>query len=76
VEQCCTFRGSFSKLDVRSGFILWQTFMLPNNYGKIGEYARAAIWGSSQERIQEFSLGWVIFGLFFFFFLLFGGFVV
>uniref|UniRef100_A0A2N9HKE3 Pyrrolo-quinoline quinone repeat domain-containing protein n=1 Tax=Fagus sylvatica TaxID=28930 RepID=A0A2N9HKE3_FAGSY len=59
MEQCCTFRGSFSKLDVRSGFILWQTFMLPNNYGKIGEYAGAAIWGSSQERIQEFSLGWV-----------------
>ena len=47
MEQCCTFRGNFSKLDVRSGFILWQTFMLPNNYGKIGEYARAAIWGSS-----------------------------
>ncbi len=46
-EQCCTFRGSFSKLDVRSGTILWQTFMVPNNYGKIGEYAGAAIWGSS-----------------------------
>uniref|UniRef100_A0A2N9HS98 Reverse transcriptase domain-containing protein n=1 Tax=Fagus sylvatica TaxID=28930 RepID=A0A2N9HS98_FAGSY len=46
-EQCCSFRGSFSKLDVRSGTILWQTFMVPNNYGKIGEYAGAAIWGSS-----------------------------
>ncbi|GMY13598.1 polyvinylalcohol dehydrogenase-like [Fagus crenata] len=46
-EQCCTFRGSFSKLDARSGTILWQTYMLPNNYGKLGEYAGAAIWGSS-----------------------------
>ncbi|KAM3761671.1 hypothetical protein ACB098_01G285900 [Castanea mollissima] len=47
VEQCCTFRGSFSKLDVRYGTILWQTFMLPDNYGKLGGYAGAAIWGSS-----------------------------
>ncbi|XP_059452845.1 uncharacterized protein LOC132183427 [Corylus avellana] len=47
VEQCCTFRGSFSKLDVRTGAILWQTFMLPENSGKTGEYAGAAIWGSS-----------------------------
>lgn len=47
IEQCCTFRGSFSKLDVRSGKILWQTFMLPDNHNKTGEYAGAAIWGSS-----------------------------
>ena len=47
VEQCCTFRGSLSKLDIHSGTILWQTFMLPDNYGKIGGYAGASIWGSS-----------------------------
>jgi len=47
IEQCCTFRGSFSKLDACSGKILWQTFMLPDNNNKIGEYAGAAIWGSS-----------------------------
>ncbi|KAK9925116.1 hypothetical protein M0R45_033455 [Rubus argutus] len=47
VDLCCTFRGSFSKLDVRTGAILWQTFMLPDNFGKFGEYAGAAIWGSS-----------------------------
>ncbi|KAK7374507.1 hypothetical protein VNO80_07937 [Phaseolus coccineus] len=46
-EECCTFRGSFSKLDIKSGVILWQTFMLPDNHGKKGEYAGAAIWGSS-----------------------------
>ncbi|KAK7273799.1 hypothetical protein RIF29_14862 [Crotalaria pallida] len=47
VEQCCTFRGSFSKLDIKSGAILWQTYMLPDNHGNKGEYAGAAIWGSS-----------------------------
>ncbi|GLT35384.1 hypothetical protein SLA2020_098420 [Shorea laevis] len=47
VEQCCTFQGSFAKLDARSGAILWQTLMLPDNYGKTGEYAGAAVWGSS-----------------------------
>ncbi|KAK7394519.1 hypothetical protein VNO78_15048 [Psophocarpus tetragonolobus] len=46
-EECCTFRGSFSKLDIKSGAILWQTFMLPDNDGKKGEYAGAAVWGSS-----------------------------
>ncbi|CAL0314933.1 unnamed protein product [Lupinus luteus] len=47
VEQCCTFRGSFSKLDIKSGAILWQTYMIPHNHGNKGEYAGAAIWGSS-----------------------------
>ncbi|XLR62871.1 uncharacterized protein [Arachis hypogaea] len=46
-EQCCTFRGSFSKLDIHTGAILWQTYMLPDNHGKLGEYAGAAVWGSS-----------------------------
>lgn len=27
--------------------MLWQTYMLPDNHGKKGEYAGAAIWGSS-----------------------------
>ncbi|KAK4604004.1 hypothetical protein RGQ29_012490 [Quercus rubra] len=47
IGQCCTFRGSLSKLDVHSGTILWQTFMLPDNHNKIGGYAGSAIWGSS-----------------------------
>ncbi|XP_061367097.1 uncharacterized protein LOC133310218 [Gastrolobium bilobum] len=47
IEECCTFRGSLLKLDIQSGSILWQTFMLPNNHGERGEYAGAAIWGSS-----------------------------
>ncbi|KAK6280129.1 hypothetical protein POUND7_020396 [Theobroma cacao] len=47
IEQCCIFRGSFVKLDAQTGTILWQKFMLPDNVDKRGEYAGAAIWGSS-----------------------------
>ncbi|XP_031096289.1 uncharacterized protein LOC116000359 [Ipomoea triloba] len=47
IAKCCIFRGRFAKLDVRTGHVLWQTFMLPDNKGKTGEYAGAAIWGSS-----------------------------
>ncbi|KAK4402945.1 hypothetical protein Sango_1035200 [Sesamum angolense] len=45
--QCCTFRGSLVKLDVRTGKILWYTYTLPDNGGKLGGYFGAAIWGSS-----------------------------
>ncbi|KAI4351610.1 hypothetical protein L6164_005954 [Bauhinia variegata] len=47
IEECCTFRGSFVKLNVQSGAVLWQTFMLPDNNGTRGEYAGASVWGSS-----------------------------
>ncbi|KAL2523419.1 Polyvinylalcohol dehydrogenase [Forsythia ovata] len=47
VDTCCTFRGSFAKLDVCTGVVLWKTFMLPDNHNKTGEYAGAALWGSS-----------------------------
>ncbi|XP_021715926.1 uncharacterized protein LOC110683816 [Chenopodium quinoa] len=47
IEECCHFRGSFVKIDAKTGVILWKTYMLPNNNGQRGEYAGAAIWGSS-----------------------------
>ncbi|KAJ4707004.1 Polyvinylalcohol dehydrogenase [Melia azedarach] len=47
ISECCVFRGSFCKLDLKTGFIIWKTFMLPDNGGKTGGYAGAAIWGSS-----------------------------
>lgn len=46
-DECCVFRGSLAKLDARSGRILWQTYMLPDNNNQRGGYAGAAIWGSS-----------------------------
>ncbi|KAI9169228.1 hypothetical protein LWI28_009169 [Acer negundo] len=46
-DKCCTFRGSLAKLDVLTRAIRWQTYMFPDNGGKLGGYAGAAIWGSS-----------------------------
>ncbi|XP_006363936.1 polyvinylalcohol dehydrogenase-like [Solanum tuberosum] len=45
--QCCIFRGSLVKLNVRTGAIIWQTYTLPDNGGRLGGYSGAAIWGSS-----------------------------
>ncbi|WCJ20798.1 hypothetical protein M5689_003003 [Euphorbia peplus] len=45
-EECCTFRGSVSKLDAETGQILWTTYMLPENNGIPREYAGAAIWNT------------------------------
>ncbi|KAE8689292.1 putative Retrotransposon protein, Ty3-gypsy subclass [Hibiscus syriacus] len=42
-----TYYNGFVKLNAKTGKILWQTFMLPDNFGNSGEYAGAAIWGSS-----------------------------
>lgn len=42
--QCCTFRGSLVKLNVRTGAIQWQTYTLPDNGGRLGGYSGAAIW--------------------------------
>ncbi len=35
------------KIDIETGKIVWRTKMLPNNGGKQGLYAGAALWGSS-----------------------------
>ncbi|XP_057251856.1 uncharacterized protein LOC104898088 [Beta vulgaris subsp. vulgaris] len=45
--ECCIFRGSMAKLDIQTGAIIWQTYTLPDNGGKLGGYSGAAIWGSS-----------------------------
>ncbi|XP_028780532.1 uncharacterized protein LOC114736818 [Neltuma alba] len=47
INKCCVFRGSLARLDARSGHILWQTYMLPDNNNQRGDYSGAAIWGSS-----------------------------
>ncbi|KAI3693155.1 hypothetical protein L6452_32986 [Arctium lappa] len=47
IEACCSFIGSFSKLNAKNGRIMWQTYMLPDNNGSTDEYAGGAIWGSS-----------------------------
>ncbi|KAH6554816.1 hypothetical protein KP509_1Z304800 [Ceratopteris richardii] len=47
IEECCTFIGSFAKVDISTGKVLWQTYMLPDNGGKLGNYSGVAVWGSS-----------------------------
>ncbi|GES88709.1 PQQ-binding-like beta-propeller repeat protein [Rhizophagus clarus] len=44
---CCTFRGSFTKLDLKTGKIIWRTFMAPDNYGRSDLYSGNAVWGSA-----------------------------
>ena len=44
---CCTFRGSFLSLDARSGSIIWQRYIVPDNLNQAGGYSGAAIWGSA-----------------------------
>ena len=39
---CCSFRGRMAALDLRTGQILWQTYMTPSV-----EYPGNAVWGSS-----------------------------
>nr|GMD29656.1 polyvinylalcohol dehydrogenase-like [Ipomoea batatas] len=58
--ECCTFRGSLVKLDIKRGKILWQTYTLPDNAGKVGGYSGAAIWGSSPAVDKR--RGWVYVG--------------
>jgi polyvinyl alcohol dehydrogenase (cytochrome) len=41
---CCSFRGSMVALDIKTGKILWQTFMVPDNNGRPDGYSGAAIW--------------------------------
>ena len=49
---CCTFRGAVVALDVRTGQILWKTYMVPSNNGGgdinlPGFYSGNGVWGSS-----------------------------
>jgi polyvinyl alcohol dehydrogenase (cytochrome) len=41
---CCTFRGSMVALDANTGKMLWQTYTVPDNGGKVGGYTGGAIW--------------------------------
>nr|XP_043630775.1 polyvinylalcohol dehydrogenase-like [Erigeron canadensis] len=47
IQTCCTFRGSFFKLNAKNGNIMWQTYMLPDNNGSTNKYSGAGLWGSS-----------------------------
>jgi len=44
---CCTFRGSFSAIDAKTGQIKWTTYTVPPNNGMPGGYSGGAVWGST-----------------------------
>ena len=43
LEDCCAFQGSFQKLSLKDGHVVWKTSMLPPSSGYYG----VAVWGSS-----------------------------
>lgn len=50
--ECCTFRGAVVALDVRTGRMLWKSYMVPSNHdgGDINRpdfYSGNGVWGSS-----------------------------
>ncbi|HEX3645610.1 MAG TPA: PQQ-binding-like beta-propeller repeat protein [Vicinamibacterales bacterium] len=45
--ECCTFRGSLNALDVRTGAIVWRTFMVPEAQAAGKNAAGVALWGPS-----------------------------
>ena len=44
---CCTFRGSMTAVDLKTGKILWKTYTVPNNHNQPDGYSGAAVWGST-----------------------------
>jgi polyvinyl alcohol dehydrogenase (cytochrome) len=44
---CCTFRGSVSAVDEKTGNVLWKTYTTPDNGGTTGGYSGVAVWGST-----------------------------
>ncbi len=59
---CCTFQGTFAKLDLKTGRIVWQIKMMPDNFGKINGYSGNAVWGSApainvEERLVYITTG-------------------
>ncbi len=45
--ECCTFRGSLTALDVKTGTIVWKTFMAPPAQPAGKNAAGLALWGPS-----------------------------
>ncbi|EFJ14687.1 hypothetical protein SELMODRAFT_445822 [Selaginella moellendorffii] len=42
-KSCCTFQGSFHKLDLQTGQTVWSTYMVPRD----SQYTGVPVWGSS-----------------------------
>jgi len=45
--NCCSFRGSVSAVDEKTGSVLWKTYTVPENGGRTDGYSGNAVWGST-----------------------------
>ncbi|KAG2429323.1 hypothetical protein HXX76_011090 [Chlamydomonas incerta] len=54
--ECCSFRGSVVKLDLKTGAKQWQFFTAPQNGGKTGGWSGNAVWGSSPTIVEKHGL--------------------
>lgn len=45
--DCCSFIGSFVKLNLTTGEELWRVYMTPPNGGKSGSWSGNSVWGSA-----------------------------
>lgn len=44
---CCFFRGNMNAIDLKTGAIIWKTYMTPSPGAGPGRYSGNAIWGST-----------------------------
>jgi polyvinyl alcohol dehydrogenase (cytochrome) len=45
--ECCTFRGSLTALDTKSGAVVWKTYLVPEPLQEGKNSAGTALWGPS-----------------------------
>ena len=45
--NCCSFRGSVSAVNEKTGAVLWKTYTVPENGGLTDGYSGGAVWGST-----------------------------
>eukprot|EP00198_Chlamydomonas_reinhardtii_P007033 XP_001696369.1 predicted protein [Chlamydomonas reinhardtii] len=51
--ECCTFRGSVVKLDLKTGAKQWQFHTAPDNGGKVDGWSGNAVWGSAPTIVEK-----------------------
>ncbi|MFF0575953.1 PQQ-binding-like beta-propeller repeat protein [Streptosporangium saharense] len=44
---CCTFRGSVSAIEAKTGKVLWKKYTVPDNGGQIGGFSGGGVWSTS-----------------------------
>jgi len=47
IYECCTFRGSLSALDTKTGAFVWKTYLVPKPYPQGKNAAGTTLWGPS-----------------------------